>query len=145
MGAPDREAVEIDRSSPDVIGHAGYLGTLDRLAQRKAEEAVLRAVGMPMLDVPSAPDVAYYRFASGWGAGVLLGSDEHPACSNCEPGRPYEMAVLHGRGTPGKLCHASGITEDVVCDLDAAGVRAVLDQIAALAPKTGCDHRRPQR
>ena len=141
-----RQRLLIDPAIPDAIAHAGYVGTLDRSAQRTAEERILREAGFSMLDrVWCAPDVAYYRFPNGWGAGVLLGSDGHPACSGCTPGRPFEMAILHGRGTPGKLCRASGISEDVVCDLDAAGVGATLDEIAALAPKTGCAHARQRR
>ncbi len=130
----------IDPTIPDPFGHDGYRGTLVRSADRQAEAEILGKFDRAMtLRVFASPDVAYYRFANGWGAGVLIGTPEHPACSVATASKPFEMAVLHGRG---RVCYASPITSDTVCPLDAVGVRAVLDEIAALPKRTGCRHKR---
>lgn len=133
----------VDPSIPDPFGRDGYRGTFVRAKEREQEAELFKEGGFGMESrVFASPDVAYYRFANGWGAGVLLGSLEHPACSVATSSKPYEMAVLHGRG---KICYASPITADTVCPLDAAGVRGVLDAIAALPRQTGCRHRQPGR
>ncbi len=138
----------VDPTIPDPFGRAGYRGVTDRHVERERERAVLVAHGMDPdgANIPgggrvlAAPDVACYEFPNGYGAWVLLGDATHPACSGCSAERPFEMAVSHA----GRICNASPVTEDVLCGLDPDAVRAMLDEIAALAPDADCDHGRPE-
>lgn len=130
----------IDSEQPDPFTHEGFIGLLDRSAERASVSRTLTSAGLDTsLLIIARPDVAYYRFANGWAAGVLLGNAQHPACSVASAEQPFEMAVMHGRSL--KLCRNSPFDEDVICPLDTEGVRRQLDQIAALPPQPGCRHR----
>ena len=62
----------IDPTVPDPFGRAGYRGTLVREADRAKEVELLGAGGFETgFRVFASPDVAYYRFPNGYGAGVL--------------------------------------------------------------------------
>ena len=134
----------LDQTAPDPFGgdsSANFLGIYERSAERAAEEAVLAELNLSLEGhVLASPDVAYYRFANGYAAGVLLGDAARPACSVADPGAPFELAVLHGRAL--HVCYASPLASDVICPLDAVGVRASLAQIAALPRRAGCRHKR---
>lgn len=131
----------IDSQVPDPFDQAGYLGVFHRSAARASADLVRAEVGLQRQKQGYVlPDVAYYAFPNGWSAGVLLGSREHPACNVGDARRPFELAVLHG--SKRRPCYASGLTSDVFCSLNAAGVRRELKAIAALSPKTGCRHKR---
>ena len=142
----------LDPARPDPFDHAGYLGLFDRSAERAKYAEFLRSTGReaarqgtPGGEVEMSPDVAYYEFANGYGAGVLLGSAGHLACSSATAAYPLEMAVLHGPGL--HLCYRTALTggDATICPLARAGVRRTLDEIAALAPVARCGHQRPTR
>jgi hypothetical protein len=144
---------DIDASAADPFGHAGFAGTLDRRGDREAYLALLAGrgngdrAGQPIPD----QDVAYYLFRNGWGAGVLLADDAHPACISCRPGQPFEMSLMHADLTP---CDEGDEDGDMWCSLDAEGVRSVLDAISgrstahaagACAGRRRMRRRRPAR
>ena len=134
-----------DISIPDPFVFDGYLGVIDRSAEREAETAHLRTGGFDVeqMNVPdgrvlASPDVARYGFPNGYGAGVLIGIPGHPACSIATSLSPHEMAIYHD----GHLCYATPITNDTLCPLDNDAVRACLAQIATLPETVGCSHGR---
>jgi len=133
----------IDPALLDPFLHNGFIGILDRSAERAQEVAILKKAGLDLGALTMvSPDVAYYRFDNGFAAGVLLGTKQRPACSVGNADKPFEMAVLHGRKL--KVCYASSVTSGVICPLDAVNVGRMLDEIAGLSAKPGCRHHRPR-
>jgi hypothetical protein len=132
----------LDHQAADPFAHDGYLGRLDRSTQRTHLAALIADLEVDDAQIVLAtPDVAYYRFGNGWGAGVLIGDEHHPACSLGDAAHPFEMAILHGRQL--YLCRNNAISPEVICPLDAAGVNDQLERISALPVQFGCRHRAP--
>ena len=130
----------INPNLTDPFASSGFMGVMDRSEERERELAILTEAGLDVSGTRmlASCDVAYYQFDNGFGAGVQLGTSQHPACSVGDSERPFEMAIMHGADLT--LCYASPISADVICPLDADGVLRTLDEIRALLADSDCTH-----
>lgn len=125
----------------DITTLPGFESVVDRSPDRDRERAIIEEHrALRPGHVFASPDLAVFRFANGYGGGVLMGTADHPACSVTTPDSPFEMAVLHTDATGDRLCYATPVTSDVICPLDAQGVASTLSVISMLPRRDDCDH-----